>query len=113
MSFLRLSRLLNLKTPLTEEAIDEIAEEIYRNYPFFRMSDICLIIWRIKTGKCGELYESLNIAKVLRWVNDYAEERYEECARLSLTEHQQIVDNYKRYSETNQLKEFLTKTKNY
>lgn len=112
MSFIRLNRILNLKTPLTEEAIDCIADEIFRNYPFFRPSDIHLITWRIMTGKCGELYESLNIAKVLKWVDDYAEERSEECARLSLQRHYEYsYDPYPRSQDMNPINELFRRTK--
>ena len=87
-----LNDLLNLKRPLNEVQIDEIALEIVSVYVHLTMADIHLIMRRARTGHYGEFYESLNMPKVLRWFFDYFEERCEVAARRSLDSHCQVKE---------------------
>ncbi|WP_420582059.1 hypothetical protein [Reichenbachiella sp.] len=86
---IQLSELLNLKRALTEDQIDEIASEVVATYYHLTMADVNLIMKRAKTGYYGELYEQLNMPKVMKWFADYFEERCELGERQSLDAHSQ------------------------
>lgn len=80
----RLNELLDLKRPLSEAAIDEIAATLmtglYRN---LSLTDIAFVLQQAIRGVYGELYESLNVTKVLRWFDTYWEERIAAAERMS------------------------------
>ena len=82
-----LNELINLKRPLTEPQIDRIASEVITNYINLTMVDIHLIFYRAITGYYGDFYESINIAKVLKWFRDYLNERCNEFYEQGLNEH--------------------------
>jgi hypothetical protein len=72
---IELSEALNLKRPLTEFQIDEIAFEVLNEFYNLSMADIHVIFRRAKTGYYGEFYDSLNMPKVLKWFRDYFHRR--------------------------------------
>ena len=82
-----LNELLNLKRPLTERAINEIAFEVVSTYYNLTMADVYLLFKRAKTGYYGEFYESINITKVMRWFSDYHSERITFIADKNYNNH--------------------------
>jgi hypothetical protein len=84
-----LNNCLNLRRPMSEENIDLIAIYILSDYGNLTMSDINLVFTRAKTGYYGELYESLNTAKVLLWFSEYSESRMTVAGELSILKHNQ------------------------
>lgn len=97
---LELNNLLNLKRSLTEEMIDAIADELLASFSMLNMADVHLVFRRAKTGFYGELYENVNMPKVLTWFADYFEERCGAAAQRSIDEAQQYKRDDKRVSET-------------
>lgn len=85
-----LNNCLNLRRPMSEDNIDLIAVYILNDYGNLTMSDINLVFTRAKTGAYGELYESLNTAKVLLWFSEYSESRMETAAEMNLLKHNHI-----------------------
>jgi len=83
----RLNELLDLKRPLSEMAIDEIAATLmtglYRN---LSLTDIAFVLQQAARGVYGEMYESLNVTKVMRWFDAYFEERVAAAERMSEAE---------------------------
>lgn len=96
---LELNNLLNLKRSLTEEMIDAIAEELLASFSMLNMADVHLVFRRAKTGHYGELYENVNMPKVLTWFTDYFEERCSAAAQRSVEEAQQYKRDTPRTSE--------------
>ena len=90
-----LNEVLNLKRPLGEGQIDEIAHEVVMEFYNLTMADVYLVMKRARTGYYGEFYESLNMPKVMRWFRDYFEER---CAagerrhRAAHAQHKEWID---------------------
>jgi hypothetical protein len=74
---IRLNDLLNLKRPLTEAAIEAIADEVVNTHYNLTLADISVIMRRALSGYYGEFYESINMPKVLGWFNQYFDERCE------------------------------------
>lgn len=120
----RLNELLDLKRPLSEMAIDEIAATLmtgaYRN---LSLTDIAFVLQQAARGVYGEMYESLNVTKVLRWFEAYFEERTAAAERMSEAErsrHNSMLNHYrsseqddgfadfKKAYETTQLKQRAT-----
>ena len=85
-----LNNCLNLRRPMSEDNIDLIAIYVLNDYGNLTMSDINLIFTRAKTGAYGELYESLNTAKVLGWFSEYSESRMETAAEMNIVKHNQL-----------------------
>ena len=81
-----INELLNLRNPLTERMIDEIAETILNDYFFLTIADIYLIFKRIKTGHYGEFYGSINMPKVCQVFYDYSNERLDLAAQQSASQ---------------------------
>jgi hypothetical protein len=80
-----LSELVNLKRSLSERQIDVIAQEVVTTYYSLNLADIHVIFRRARNGEYGELYESLDTPKVIRWFNDYFEERCETSAQSNVS----------------------------
>lgn len=80
----RMNELLDLKCPLSEMAIDEIAATLLV-YPYKTLSltDIALVLQQAIRGVYGEMYESLSVPKVIRWFDAYFEERVAAAERMS------------------------------
>lgn len=91
-----LNEMLNLKRPLGEAQIDEIAAEVVSALPHLTMVDVHVIMRRAMSGHYGEFYESLTMPKVLRWFSDYFEERCQVAAERSRDAHAQV----KEYNDT-------------
>lgn len=100
----RLNELLDLKRPLSEDAIDEIAAAltsgIHRN---LSITDIAFVLQQAARGAYGELYESLNVTKVLRWFDAYWDERVAAAERMSERErasHNSMLNRHRSSEET-------------
>ncbi|MDL2315054.1 hypothetical protein LJC16_02210 [Bacteroidales bacterium OttesenSCG-928-C19] len=93
LQLVELNEILNLKRPLSEKAIEMIAEEILSTYKALTMADVYLIFKRVRNGYYGELYESINMPKVMRWFSDYFDERCDVAERRS----QQEAGQYRGY----------------
>jgi hypothetical protein len=78
-----LCELVNLKRPLTEKQIDTIAAEVVASYYNLNIADIHVIFRKAKNGDFGNLYESLDMPKVMSWFADYFDERCEIAAEQS------------------------------
>ena len=91
-----LNEMLNLKRPLGEAQIDEIAAEVVAALPHLTVVDVHVIMHRAMRGHYGEFYESLTMPKVLRWFSDYFDERCLTAAERSRDAHAQV----KEYNDT-------------
>lgn len=89
---IELNNMLNLKRSLTEEMIDAIAEELLASFSMLNMADVHLVFRRAKTGYYGELYENVNMPKVLGWFVGYFDERCSAAAQRSMD----AAEQYKR-----------------
>lgn len=87
-----LSELVNLKRPLREKQIDAIAMEVVSLYYHFTIVDIHVIFRKARNGEFGELYESLDMPKVMKWFSDYFNERCEAGANASIRQAERHYD---------------------
>ncbi len=87
-----LSELVNLTRPLREKQIEAIAAEVVSTYYALTIADIHVIFRRARNGEFGELYESLDMPKVMRWFSDYFAERCEAAANNSIREAERNYD---------------------
>lgn len=75
LALLKLDADLKCKEKLTEGEIELIVDEMEAKYGcLLTFADIALISRNAMTGKYGELYEKLTAAKVLKWIDEYADE---------------------------------------
>lgn len=96
---LELNNLLNLKRSLSEEMIDAIADELLSSFSMLNMADVHLVFRRAKIGFYGELYESVNMPKVLGWFNQYFEERCSAAAERTVNDAEQYKRDIPRSSD--------------
>lgn len=89
LQLIELNEILNLKRPLNEKQIDDIAVEIVSQWYYLTMADVYLIFRRAKIGWYGEFYESINMPKILTWFRNYFDERCSEAERQSIERAEQ------------------------
>lgn len=87
-----LSELVNLKRPLTEGQIDAISMEVVSRYYMLTIPDVHVIFRKAKNGEFGELYESLDMPKVMGWFSNYFNDRCEAGANISQRESERMYD---------------------
>lgn len=87
-----LCELVNLKRPLTERQIDAIAMEVVSRYYALTFADVHVIFRKARNGDFGELYESLDMPKVMKWFADYFNDRCDAGENMSLREHDKYYD---------------------
>lgn len=75
LALLKLDADLKCKERLTPGEIELIVDEMEAKYGcLLTFADIAVISRNAMTGKYGELYEKLTAAKVLKWIDEYADE---------------------------------------
>ena len=74
---------------MTETQINFTAEVIIDEFYMLNVADIKLIFKNILTGKCGNLYESLNPPKTLTIFREHLNQRMNLGAEISERKHQE------------------------
>ena len=92
---------------MTPEQIDECAYYIVADFYNLNLADINLVFTDAKKGRYGELYESLNMAKILSWFQVYFEQRKEKAADINRREAQGFKYVEKRSNGGKKFKEYL------
>jgi hypothetical protein len=72
---INLNEMLDLKKPLSENAMDSIAATLVTQYFSLTMVDVAYVLEKAARGEYGELYESITMPKVLKWFREYFDER--------------------------------------
>lgn len=88
-----LNSVLNLKRPMTDEAIEICAVDVSNDFYALKISDLAFLFKRIYSGYYGEFYESLSIPKVISFFRDYFDERCEIAEKESYFKHKNIVSD--------------------
>ncbi len=86
---IRMNDLLDVKRPLKEEAMNEIANILITDYYNLTMVDVVFVFQEAIKGKYGEFYESLSIPKVIKWFEIYFHKRCDEAEEMSNRERNQ------------------------
>ena len=92
----RMNDLLDLKKPLSEDAINEIANILTTEYYNLNMTDVVFVIQQAIKGKYGEMFESLNIPKVIKWFEIYFNERCNTAEQMSYEESHKYKSTFGR-----------------
>lgn len=77
---------INAKRNLSDDQIEEIAFEVVSNFYHFTIADIHLVFRRAKLGRYGELYESIDMPKVMKWFSMYDDERTSAATQESINQ---------------------------
>lgn len=72
---IKLNDFLNISRKMTPPQIEETADMIYDEFYYLKVSDIALLMKRIKTGHYGQFYESIDGMKLMDMFFEYAQER--------------------------------------
>jgi hypothetical protein len=86
-----MSDMVNVKRPLTDLQALAISIEVVSGYKFLTLADIHLIFRRVLAGEYGELYESIDMPKVMGWFRKYADER----AKVAFERNEREAERYK------------------
>ncbi|WP_157600914.1 hypothetical protein [Persicobacter sp. CCB-QB2] len=108
------NELLDLRKPLGERQIDKIAEVLLEQFPSLSFADIHFVFNQAMLGAYGELYESLNISKVMSWFKVYFEERtkvFGERSRLQADSHKS-QGAQRKILEIKELEDFYKRVRN-
>lgn len=81
---------VNLKRPLTDNQISNIAYEVVTEYYSLTIADVHVIMKKAKRGEYGELFESLDMPKVMTWFREYFADRCTLAAQES--ENNRVYD---------------------
>jgi len=84
--FVDLNELLQLKKPLTERQIDDMATRVADQYGSLNLADLTLVFERVKNGDTGQIYDRITIPTAMRWFRDYMEDRMSTAAERSYLE---------------------------
>ncbi|MEB3380313.1 hypothetical protein [Flavobacterium psychrophilum] len=106
---IRLNELLELKKPLSEDAINEIASILTTDYYNLSMIDVVFVTNQAIKGKYGEMFESLNIPKVLKWFETYFNDRCNTAEQMSNDErnkHNSLFGRERSSDKVNEQREF-------
>lgn len=72
---INLNDFLNISRKMNPTQVDETVNLIYDEFYYFKISDIALLMKRIKTGHYGQFYESIDGMKLMDMFYKYAQER--------------------------------------
>lgn len=72
---IKLNDYLNISRKMNPAQIEETADLIYDEFYYLKISDISLLMKRIKTGHYGQFYESIDGMKLMDMFYKYAQER--------------------------------------
>jgi hypothetical protein len=89
-----ISDLVNVKRPLTDLQSQAISIEVVSGYKFLTLADIHLIFRRVLAGEYGELYESIDMPKVMGWFRKYADERTKVAFERNERESERYRNSY-------------------
>lgn len=92
-----LSRFLNLKVSLTDEHIDFIADKILSDdyYKWLKPADLKIFFDRIKMGRYGDFYGSLNSISFFQSLDKYMVERNGEIEHIRDCEAKELREKMK------------------
>ncbi len=88
-----LNTTLDLKKPLNENQIDQIAFAIIDTYRSLNLAEINLIFTNAKYGEYGDFYDRITMPTVLKWFKNYFEQR---CSCAANNSYQESIQ-YKSY----------------
>lgn len=106
---IRLNDLLDLKKPLSEASINEIASILMTDYYTLSMTDVAFVFQEAIKGKYGEMFESLTIPKVIKWFEIYFNDRCNTAEQMSITErskHNSLFGRERSSEKVNEQREF-------
>lgn len=86
MYLIDLREKINAKRHLSDEQIEEIAFEVVTSFYHFTIADIHLVFRWAKLGKYGELYESIDMPKVMGWFETYDNARTDAATQESINQ---------------------------
>ena len=98
-----LARFLNLRTTLTDEHIDFIADKMISDqyYKWLKPADLKIFFDRIKMGHYGDFYGNLNSISFFQSLDKYMIERNGEIERLHEMEAKQLKEDMKQSTVLN------------
>ena len=85
------NEVINVKRPLKEFQIDELAFLILSKFYNVTIADVNLIFKNAKTGVYGDFYETLSINKILGWFNEYFDSRCNTAGLIARQKHSNIT----------------------
>ena len=90
---LQLQRFYNVKNPLHEDMIYDIADLLVYEYQHYTMLDIGLCFKYAKLGRYGKVYERLDGGVIMDWFSQYNKTREIMIEDKAIDEHNRIKFN--------------------
>lgn len=88
-----LNEFLHLNNPLSEAEIESVADKIVHTYGgALSFADLHLIFENAKNGRYGKFYERLSSVDILSWFDQWFNDRCNEAAHRSMSDHERTVN---------------------
>jgi len=97
-----MNEFLNISRKMNKAQIEETARLIYDCYYYLNIADLNLFFGEIKRGKY-EIYDVLDGAKILRWMDSYVNERLEYSLNSGGIKDQEYIDLTEKFPEIKQI----------
>lgn len=68
----------NVKNRLNDEQLYTLAEDIFREYPYYNLADVCIFLGRLRRGRHGSFYNSINNVMIMEALIDFDRYRWQE-----------------------------------
>jgi len=96
----------NIKDKMRPSQIKETAQMILEEYYFFSLLEVIYVFKEAKKGRYGEIYNSLDGSKIMKWFASYADDRLQEAERQSEQEASKfkVKDDHLRISKPERIK---------
>lgn len=95
-----LNNILDLKKPLSEAQIDDLAFRICDKYRTLNIAEINLVFNRAKNGECGGILDRVHVPTVMSWFKDFFDERCNVAAEQSYQNHVQAKSAFSHLDRT-------------
>lgn len=96
---INLNDFLNISRKMNQVQIEETSDLLYDEFYYLKISDIALLMRRIKTGHYGQFYESIDGMKIIEMFYQYAQERLNGI--LDNSEREEREQKYKHNEDKN------------
>lgn len=87
---INLNDFLNISRKMNPVQIEETCDLLYDEFYYLKISDIALLMKRIKTGYYGQFYESIDGMKIMEMFYQYAQERINGILERSEREEREL-----------------------
>lgn len=89
------ARAFNLTRNIEPAQIECLVEDLQTDYYYLKLSEIYFVLKEARMGRLGKTYERLDQPTIMKWFEDYAEQRLSIGEENYLAQHEQYTSSEK------------------